>query len=375
MQVTPSSSSSSSSVRNSAVTTVLTNAPLLRLIAAFVPGLPFHVGEFARRERWRRSPDGRYPVCRGWLFQLAILAGDVDQLNSLLALSRLPEHAQRPELLLFRVVRCAVQCASLEVLQWLSDAVDLTAYPFESDLLDLACVHCPGVTTLQWLDTNVPHMRSRVEERAMLRAAEAGRIEVLRWLHDHYYEGFTPATMEYAARGGQLEIVRFLHEFRREGCTSRAMDAAAANGHLAVVAFLHKHRTEGCSEHAMTEAAVRGHVDVVAFLGAHRHESVAAGTLIRVVLEHNAEMVRLLCLHTTDGCLHDARRCAATRNDSATIAVLDEFIDRRVKSCTITRHGQDGPRPCQQQDATDNESEPQVSLSRWSFRRWTSRKS
>lgn len=76
-------------------------------------------------------------------------------------------------------------------------------------------------------------------------AADAGRLEVVQWLHMNGSRGFTSTAMVGAARNGHLEILQWLHETRSEGCTDRAMDNATRNGHLEVPEWLHEHRKEG----------------------------------------------------------------------------------------------------------------------------------
>ncbi|KAF0689280.1 Aste57867_19259 [Aphanomyces stellatus] len=67
----------------------------------------------------------------------------------------------------------------------------------------------------------------------------------------HFYlldqVAITSATMDAAATNGRLDMVRWLHEHTAIGCTTMAMDGAATYEHLNVVTFLHTHhRREGC---------------------------------------------------------------------------------------------------------------------------------
>ena len=76
-------------------------------------------------------------------------------------------------------------------------------------------------------------------------AAEMGRLDVVKWLHEIQSDGFLYSTMDDAARGGELNVVKWLHENRTEGCTTKAMDYAAREGNLDVLKWLQKNRKEG----------------------------------------------------------------------------------------------------------------------------------
>ncbi|KAJ3102786.1 hypothetical protein HDU96_009528 [Phlyctochytrium bullatum] len=104
-----------------------------------------------------------------------------------------------------------------------------------------------------------------------MRAAGAGRLDLIRILDAFQVPKFCMATMDKAAAGGHLAVVKFLHHRRLEGCTSWAMTWAAKGGHLDVIRFLHTNRTEGCRDKAITDAACEGNFDVVSFLQAEMH--------------------------------------------------------------------------------------------------------
>jgi hypothetical protein len=44
--------------------------------------------------------------------------------------------------------------------------------------------------------------------------------------------------MDYAADNGRLDVLKWLHQNRNEGCTTDAMEWAVNNGHLHVVKWL-----------------------------------------------------------------------------------------------------------------------------------------
>lgn len=157
------------------------------------------------------------------------------------------------------------------------------------------------------LSDAVPH--ARYSPRAMNRAAEAGRLDVVIHLRsigtgqhplDDADDNEHPVAMDYAAAGGHLDIVEWLHNNTRQGCTTAAMDWAAVGGHVEVLQWLHSHRSEGCTVRAgstscggnvqavewifghlpqqhidpvriFRDAASRGHMDVLCWLHANHH--------------------------------------------------------------------------------------------------------
>ncbi|KAG9405390.1 hypothetical protein AC1031_004498 [Aphanomyces cochlioides] len=106
---------------------------------------------------------------------------------------------------------------------------------------------------------------------------------------------FHITTMDYAAKCGRLDIVRYLHEHRTEGCTSHAMDQAAEHGYLDVVSFLHNNRTEGCTERALTAASLGNHLNVVEFLSSTRTEGWShPETIDRLAAQGNTSMIEFV---------------------------------------------------------------------------------
>ncbi|KDO32912.1 hypothetical protein SPRG_02604 [Saprolegnia parasitica CBS 223.65] len=179
------------------------------------------------------------------------------------------------------------------------------------EALAFLCRHAPPVTLTGVLDAVSGYSPLSLVEAlhargvdcthvAMDRAASAGNLDVVVFLHTHRNEGCTTDAMNIAATYGYLDIVVFLHENRREGCTRDALDGAVAGGYLDIVQFLVDHRDEGassdvldiaaasghldmfvywqqrgsfaCTTAAMDLAASNGHLDVVAYLLAHRDE-------------------------------------------------------------------------------------------------------
>lgn len=117
------------------------------------------------------------------------------------------------------------------------------------------------VQVVQWM---YEHQLPCIAE-AMDGEASAGRLDIVRFLHENRIEGCTARAMDGAARNGHLEIVKFLYDNRSECCTTEAMDKAAQEGRLEGIKFLHYNRREGCSHHAVAYAAAKVHLNVIRF--------------------------------------------------------------------------------------------------------------
>ncbi|KAJ3095287.1 hypothetical protein HDU96_001244 [Phlyctochytrium bullatum] len=100
----------------------------------------------------------------------------------------------------------------------------------------------------------------------VMRAAGAGRLDLVRILDAFEVPRFCMGTMDEAAAAGHFAIVKYLHFNRTEGCTSWAMTRAAKGGFLDIVLFLHANRTEGCRDSALIDAAAGGYFEIVSFL-------------------------------------------------------------------------------------------------------------
>ncbi|TMW59218.1 hypothetical protein Poli38472_007363 [Pythium oligandrum] len=123
---------------------------------------------------------------------------------------------------------------------------------------------------LEYFDSKKTGPTQVYTTKAMDKAAEAGNIVAVKYLHDHDHGGCTTDAMDKAAANGNMWIVRFLHDYRSEGCTTEAIDQAAANGHADVVRFLLEHRTEGYTYKAVDMAKKNKHLEVLAVLPDYR---------------------------------------------------------------------------------------------------------
>lgn len=242
---------------------------------------------------------------------------------------------------------------------------------FTPEALKYAARH-GHLAVVQYLHEHVAATRS---PNGMDYAARYGHFDVVLYLH-HAHAACTTRCMDSAASQGRLDVVELLHNERTEGCTVGAMDRAARYGHLDIVRFLHSHRTEGCTTRALDSAAEYGHFDVVRFLLDHRHENgttqagfwAAYNSKHRVLkllldraphlcsdelLEDAAmgkceQVLQIVCVHSTKGCLFAARERARTWHNERHVEILSQFISSEVASCSLAMHRADAhARRCQ----------------------------
>ncbi|OQR86647.1 hypothetical protein ACHHYP_10317 [Achlya hypogyna] len=231
--------------------------------------------------RWE-FVDQRLPWLRSHVAYHAAVRGLVDRLDSVLVQGPIED----PEC----VVHLALEYGHIDILRYLHTAFGNSA---------------------PWFS---PH--------TMTIAAAAGRLSLVRFVHDVVNCGATIDAMDLAAAFGHLDVVQCLHSYRREGCSSAAMDLAAANGHLAVVRYLHEHRTEGCTTDAMDHAASNGHVDVVKFLHCNRCEGCTSGAIDAAVMHGHDDVALFLLRHRSEGGSRKALAAASLRRNDAMLQAL-----------------------------------------------------
>ncbi|GAB9462538.1 Ankyrin repeat [Globisporangium polare] len=269
------------------------------------------------------------------------------------------------------VMQTAVRRGHLDIVQYLHETQSEDAR--SPDTMDRAAKY-KQFEVLEYLH----HSKAQCTTKAMDYAAGAGRLDIVKLLHDERTEGCTTEAMDSAARHGHLDMLQFLHDHRSEGCTAMAFDYAARNGHLEIVKFLHENRSEGYTTRAVDSAAKRGHLQIVQFLLEHRSEGCTTQAAFWSV--HNGhrqvlwyllsglqqqpelflesllsdaaiggceETLRVLCEFSAVGCLWEARERARKWKLWKNVAVLTEFISRDCVSCSLDLHGAAGVRRCQ----------------------------
>uniref|UniRef100_K3X6W6 Uncharacterized protein n=1 Tax=Globisporangium ultimum (strain ATCC 200006 / CBS 805.95 / DAOM BR144) TaxID=431595 RepID=K3X6W6_GLOUD len=333
---------------------VLTNPKLWGNITTIMDGIPWLVREFIEyireggedeKSKYNVDPFRRdkFPRGNGFFTHAAIIENNTKVLKMI--------GSQREALHRFRklqscdVVRCAVAHNRLELLKWLVQS--LTADPtweWEVDLMKTAVTAscdmdgnsiCPDLELLEWLDNNCPSDSIKLTGDDIAHAAGCGRLEVVRWIHEHNY-AFTVKAMDLAATNGHLEVVQFLHENRSEGCGRDAMNGAAANGYYDIVKFLHENRAEGCSMAAMDRAAKNGNFPIIQFLHENRPEGCTRNAMDGAAGNGFLEIVKFLHENRTEGCSTRAMDDAADNGHLEVLKFLhanrmEGFSDRGTK--------------------------------------------
>jgi hypothetical protein len=300
-----------------------------------------------------------------------------------------------------RAFKAVAKNGDLPMLQWLQ-----SHYPL-LDPIPIIAAAAKGnhYEVLEWVSVDVapvtPELENGAIERAILKAAEAGWIKVIQWLHQQFpnlacwyfsvdcaasggqFEMFQwfedqglaldqSCVMDSAAAGGHLSMVEMFHR-QGKSCSSDAMDLAAAQGHLEVVQWLHANRAEGCTTDAMDAAAKNGDIKMVEWLRTNRSEgctrraidfATANGDLVmtqwltqyypepcrqpanclinNAASSGNLELVQWLNLHYSKSCNYNALDDPASRGD---LEVVKWLLANRAEGCSTkaftaaARHG------------------------------------
>jgi hypothetical protein len=322
---------------------VLTDGALLRLVCSFVPSIEFELGEFERQVRAAfldsRALDGLAAPFEwdGLLAQAAMQLGDREKLDLLIHVNTCRHHGSKPRTwTLERVLHGGVRSGRLDLLNHF--LARLPEHRVSPDLLRVAAKQ-GGYHTMAWVYEHVPRQTLHVEAHVVDDLAKDGKLEPIRWLHDHRFTaGVSSRTFELAAGSGNLDLVRFLHEHHGNGWSTDAMDRAATNGHLDIVAFLHHHRREGCTSQAMDGAAKTGHLQVVQFLHANRREGCTAAALNYAATSGHLDVVKFLVERRKEGCLFEARNCSLLRGYTEQAAYLSSQMEPQLTLCSVRMH-------------------------------------
>eukprot|EP00842_Homolaphlyctis_polyrhiza_P004009 jgi/Hompol1/4609/HPOL_000574-RA len=156
-----------------------------------------------------------------------------------------------------------IEQSQTDVVWWLLGDPDNWKHPMFTHIRDDAAAF--GYMDILQFATD-HNIGAQLSTRAMNVAAQTGRIDIVRWLHENTTAGCTTEAMDRAASKGHLDVVMFLHTHRTEGCTYKAIDSAAREGHIDIVRFLHQNRTEGCSFDAVASSMVNGHLEIFKYL-------------------------------------------------------------------------------------------------------------
>ncbi|KAL2914536.1 hypothetical protein HK105_205886 [Polyrhizophydium stewartii] len=163
-------------------------------------------------------------------------------------------------------VEDAVRLGRNRALIWLLEHTNLLRQRAVCGMLQGLCVRHGNLEMLEYALSH-GNLGAQFLDDSLARAAEAGSLDALKWVHRHRPDvRWDAAVMDRAAASGQLAVVRWLARERPEGCTAAAMTEAIRSGHLGVVAFLHGEYGQSCVHGAVDTAAVNGHDGVLRFL-------------------------------------------------------------------------------------------------------------
>ncbi|GAM28433.1 hypothetical protein SAMD00019534_116090 [Acytostelium subglobosum LB1] len=126
-------------------------------------------------------------------------------------------------------------------------------------------------------------------------AAEAGYLDIVRYLHENGWPATTSA-MDYAAGGGHMDVLRFLHDNRTEGFTQQAIAKASGLGFLDVVLYLLELDNQPPSGLCFENAALHGHLVVLHYLNTYTPQVNAnlIGRVLQASRNNAAEVVMFL---------------------------------------------------------------------------------
>lgn len=75
----------------------------------------------------------------------------------------------------------------------------------------------------------------------MQNSADRGHYNIDCWRHTNRFEGCTADAINCAAQAGQVQVVKFLHQHRQLRCSEAAVDYAANHDRFAVIEWIIQH--------------------------------------------------------------------------------------------------------------------------------------
>ncbi|CAL6408715.1 unnamed protein product [Bathycoccus prasinos] len=105
-----------------------------------------------------------------------------------------------------------------------------------------------------------------IDWRACAYAAENGRLEVLKYLHEEVNAPWDSRTASWAAESGHLHILEYLVERKYDQFDVLACTRAAKYGHLDCLKYLHETAKAPWDEDAICSAHEKNHPDCVQYL-------------------------------------------------------------------------------------------------------------
>jgi hypothetical protein len=143
--------------------------------------------------------------------------------------------------------------------------------------------------------------------QALVKAAAAGHLDMLRWLGDHSWKCDGPEAADTAATAGHLNVLEYLYHERRLRCSPTTWERVCANGHVDIVDLLcREHGHEALGPNALAIAAHDGHLGLVEYLYAKRHGQYTADVLDDAAIRGHLDVVKFLWERRIQECTANA---------------------------------------------------------------------
>lgn len=169
------------------------------------------------------------------------------------------------------ILRIATESGQIHVLKWLLNVIGLNLRALEQVQEPFPCQHS---TLIHWFyDHNLP-VKLQV---SLDQVAKRGDLDLMIWLHGKAQSQVsseprlelrcTLRAMYNAAQAGHLNVLKWLHDHKVQDSVSEwAVMAAAKNGHWQVMQWLLAIYPDGQFDPPYTEAVSHGHVDTVRWI-------------------------------------------------------------------------------------------------------------
>lgn len=168
------------------------------------------------------------------------------------------------------VLRIAMESGQIHVLQWLLNSIGLNLRALEQAHEPWSCQHS---AVIHWVyDQGLPVTL----QVSMDQVAKRGDLDLLIWLHGKAQAQAistqpqlelrcTIRAMYNAAQAGRLDVLKWMHESKllQDAVSEWAVMAAAKNGHWQVIQWLLATYPAGQFDPPYTEAVSHGHVETV----------------------------------------------------------------------------------------------------------------
>lgn len=111
----------------------------------------------------------------------------------------------------------------------------------------------------------------RPSARTMVEASRRGRLEVVKWLHEHYYSDISEVyeySMKCAIGEGKLDVVKWFHEndVKYNNTFHIPIGQAIRRNYIEVVKYLNENYDISCNEDDFEEPIIDDNVEMVQYI-------------------------------------------------------------------------------------------------------------